>query len=155
MKSYLSKSAPGAKIFPTASGCVRPRAHQHSHRRARPKFPTPFSMPTLLRPRMGALHFGSGSAGLVWCLRNNYTFAAMDFGRRLGASDEHIPKWICEEQATTPPPKRHAALWVALKLAWGFVARSVEYRWDTLPPSRLAQGQFERNECIAISETPH
>src|SRR5439155_16837889 len=22
---------------------------------------------------------------LVWCLRNNYTFAAMDFGRRLGA----------------------------------------------------------------------
>jgi len=28
---------------------------------------------------------------LVWCLRNNYTFAAMDFGRRLGASDEHIP----------------------------------------------------------------
>src|SRR5439155_22303354 len=26
---------------------------------------------------------------------------------------------------------------------------------DTLPPSRLAPGQFERNECIAISETPH
>src|SRR5438034_445264 len=65
---------------------------------------------------------------LVWCLRNNYTFAAMDFGRRLGASDEHIPKWICKERATTPPPKRHAALRVALKLAWGFVARSVEYR---------------------------
>src|SRR5207248_11288379 len=33
---------------------------------------------------------------LVRCLRNNYTFAAMDFGRRLGASDEHIPKWICK-----------------------------------------------------------
>src|SRR5438093_6198846 len=66
---------------------------------------------------------------LVWCLRNNYTFAAMDFGRRLGASDEHIPKWICKERATTPPPKRHAALRVALKLAWGFVAQSVEYRW--------------------------
>src|SRR5207249_1492271 len=64
----------------------------------------------------------------VWCLRNNYTFAAVDFGRRLGASDEHIPKWICEERATTPPPKRHAALRVALKLAWGFVAQSVEYR---------------------------
>src|SRR5438445_3863668 len=60
---------------------------------------------------------------LVWCLRNNYTFAAMDFGRRLGASDEHIPQWICKERATTPPPKRHAALRVALKLAWGFVAR--------------------------------
>src|SRR5439155_1552264 len=59
---------------------------------------------------------------LVWCLRNNYTFAAMDFGRRLGASDEHIPQWICKERATTPPPKRHAALRVALKFAWGFVA---------------------------------
>src|SRR3989441_11249054 len=65
---------------------------------------------------------------LVWCLRNNYTFAAMDFGRRLGASDEHIPPWICEERATTPPPKRQAALRLALKLAWGFVAQSVEYR---------------------------
>src|SRR5439155_25943647 len=92
---------------------------------------------------------------LVWCLRNNYTFAAMDFGWRLGASDEHIPKWICKERATTPPPKRHAALRVALKLAWGFGAQSVEYLWDTLPPSRLAPGQLERNECIAISETPH
>src|SRR5439155_721789 len=56
---------------------------------------------------------------LVWCLRNNYTFAAMDFGRRLGASDEHIPQWICKERATKPPPKRHAALRVAPKLAWG------------------------------------
>ena len=92
---------------------------------------------------------------LVWCLRNNYTFAAMDFGRRLGASDEHIPQWICKERATTPPPKRHAALRVALKWAWGFVAPSVEYRCGYLPPSRLAPGQFERNECIAISETPH
>src|SRR2546428_13125775 len=70
---------------------------------------------------------------LVWCPRNNYTFAAMDFGRRLGASDEHIPQWICKERATTPPPKRHAALWVALKLAWGFVAQSVEYRWGYTP----------------------
>src|SRR5213083_1047223 len=70
---------------------------------------------------------------LVCCLRNNYTFAGMDFGRRLGASDEHIPKWICEERATTPPPKRHAALRVALKLAWGFVAQSVEYRWGYTP----------------------
>src|SRR5207245_10403522 len=26
---------------------------------------------------------------------------------------------------------------------------------DTLPPSRLAPGQFERNECIVISETQH
>jgi len=79
------------------------------------------------------LHFGCGHAALVWCLRNNYTFAAMDFGRRLGASDEHIPQWICEERATTPPPKRHAALRVALKLAWGFVAQSVEYRRGYTP----------------------
>src|SRR2546426_10806747 len=70
---------------------------------------------------------------LVWCLRNNYTFAAMDFERRLGASDEHIPQWICKERATTPPPKRQAALRVALKLAWGFVAPSVEYRWGYTP----------------------
>src|SRR6058998_3635320 len=70
---------------------------------------------------------------LVWYPRNSYTFAAMDFGRRLGASDEHIPKWICEERATTPSPKRHAALRVALKLAWGFVAQSVEYRCGYTP----------------------
>src|SRR5205809_1562982 len=51
-----------------------------------------------------------GNENLVWCLRNNYAFAAMDFGRRLGlrraqssrASDEHISKWICQERATTP-----------------------------------------------------
>jgi len=74
----------------------------------------------------------------VWCLRNNYAFAAMDFGRRLAASDEHIPKWICEERATTPPPKRQAALRVALKLAWGFVAQSVEYRWRYTPLLRAS-----------------
>src|SRR5436189_5721025 len=74
-----------------------------------------------------------GEAMLVWCLRNNYTFAAMDFGRRPGASDEHIPQWICEEQATTPPAKRHAALWVAPNLARGFVAQSVDYRCGYTP----------------------
>src|SRR6059036_2762929 len=79
------------------------------------------------------MRFSMRRQWLVWCLRNNYTFAAMDFGRRLGASDEHIPQWICEERATTPPPKRHAALRVALKLAWGFVAQSVEYRRGYTP----------------------
>ena len=59
---------------------------------------------------------------------NTHTFAAMDFERRLDASDEHIPKWICKERATTPPSKRHAARRVAPNLACGFVARSVEYR---------------------------
>src|SRR5437667_2065354 len=80
-----------------------------------------------MRKTKGGLYTKRGL--LVWCLRNSYTFAAMDFGRRLGASDEHIPKWICKERATTPPHKRHAALRAALKLAWGFVAQSVEYRW--------------------------
>src|SRR3989454_12217161 len=121
-----------------------------------------FCRHSMLRVNNRTANQSVSRASLVWCLRNNYTFAAMDFGRRLGASDEHIPKWICKERATTPPPKRHAALRVALKLAWGFVAQSVEYRWgylpagrQALPPSRLAQGQFERNECIVISETPH
>src|SRR5216684_351046 len=81
---------------------------------------------------LGSLRCGN-ERHLVWCFRNNYTFAAMDFGRRLGASDEHIPQWICEERATTPPPKRQAALRVALKLAWGFVAQSVEYRCGYTP----------------------
>jgi len=64
---------------------------------------------------------------------NTHTFAAMDFGRRLGASDEHIPQRICKERATTPPAKRHAALWVAPNLARGFVARSVGYRCGYTP----------------------
>src|SRR6266567_7795291 len=50
--------------FPTSSECARPRAQQHVHGRAPLKFPRPFSMRTLLRPRTGALHFGSGCAGL-------------------------------------------------------------------------------------------
>src|SRR5256884_9917204 len=74
-----------------------------------------------------------GEAMLVWCLRNNYTFAAMDFRRRLGASDEHIPQWICKERATTPPPKRHSALRGALKLASGLVAPSFEHRCGYTP----------------------
>src|SRR5437016_9433491 len=74
----------------------------------------------------------------MWCLRNIYTFAAMDFGRRLGArcfrtGTRAYPAVDPWERATTPPPKRHAALRVALKLAWGFVAQSVEYRWGYTP----------------------
>src|SRR5437667_11485323 len=44
-----------------------------------------------------------------------------------------VPTRRDKERATTPPPKRHAALRVALKLAWGFVAQSVEYRWGYTP----------------------
>src|SRR3989441_12590438 len=73
-----------------------------------------------------------GCALVVYFI-NTHTFAAMDFGRRLGASDEHIPKWIRKERATTPPSKRHAARRVAPNLACGFVARSVEYRCGYTP----------------------
>src|SRR5437867_13154262 len=66
-------------------------------------------------------------------------------GKARGASaraPEHIPKWICEERATTPPPKSQSALRVALKLASGFVAQSAEYRCGYTPslaprPSRI------------------
>src|SRR5437667_4042303 len=64
-----------------------------------------------------------GDEYLVLCLRNGWCFAARDFRSRRGASDEHIPKWICKERATKPGPKRPAALRVAPRLACGFVAR--------------------------------
>src|SRR3989449_5228340 len=60
---------------------------------------------------------------LVLCLLNGWCFAARVFRSRRGASDEHIPKWICKERATKPGAKRTAALWVAPSLACGFVAR--------------------------------
>src|ERR671936_2576640 len=72
-------------------------------------------------------------ADLVVININTVTFAAMDFGRRLGASDAHIPQRICKERATTPPPKRHAALRVAPNLARGVVARALEYRCGYTP----------------------
>ena len=34
---------------------------------------------------------------LVLCLLNGWCFAARVFRSRRGASDEHIPKWICKE----------------------------------------------------------
>src|SRR5438477_12772289 len=54
---------------------------------------------------------------------NTMTFAARDFSARRGASDEHIPKWICEERATKSGRKRTAAPRVAPNLACGVVAR--------------------------------
>src|SRR5213593_3761034 len=60
---------------------------------------------------------------LVLCLLNGWCFAARIFLSRRGASDEHIPQWICKERATKPGAKRTAALWVAPSLACGFVAR--------------------------------
>ncbi|PYK97260.1 MAG: hypothetical protein DME19_16930 [Verrucomicrobia bacterium] len=86
---------------------------------------------------------------------NTHTFAAMDFGRRLGASDEHIPQRICKEQATTPPAKRHAALRVAPNLARGSLLGRSSIAADTLPPSRLATGQIGRNERMRIYEIDH
>src|SRR6185436_6315020 len=54
---------------------------------------------------------------------NTVTFAARDFSARRGASDAHIPKWICKERATKSGRKRTAALRVAPNLACGGVAR--------------------------------
>src|SRR6185503_6444425 len=54
---------------------------------------------------------------------NTMTFAARDFSARRGASDAHIPKWICKERATKSGRKRTAALRVAPNLAGGSVAR--------------------------------
>src|SRR5436309_7813333 len=100
-------------------------------------YPTSTDASAMTTPRKRradwTMRFSMRRQSLVWCLRNTYTFAAMDFGRRLGASDEHIPQWICKERATTPPSKRHAALRVAPNLARGFVARSVEYRCGYTP----------------------
>src|SRR5438094_7581367 len=39
----------------------------------------------------------SDSVALVLCLLNGWCFAARVFRSRRGASDEHIPKWICKE----------------------------------------------------------
>jgi len=55
------------------------------------------------------------------------TFAARDFSARHGASDEHIPKWICEERATKSGRKRTAARRVAPNLACGVVARRLTH----------------------------
>src|SRR5258705_9068186 len=57
---------------------------------------------------------------------NTMTFAARDFSARRGASDEHIPQWICEERATKSGRKRTAARRVAPNLACGFVARRLQ-----------------------------
>src|SRR5213593_3891227 len=58
-------------------------------------------------------HFLRRAARLVLCLLNGWCFAARIFRSRRGASDEHIPQWICKERATKPGAKRTAALWVA------------------------------------------
>jgi len=79
----------------------------------------------------------------------------MDFGRRLGASDEHIPQWICKERATTPPAKRHAALRVAPNLTRGFVARSVEYRCGYTPSLAPRHGSnWAQRTCAYLWNRP-
>ena len=69
---------------------------------------------------------------------NSVTFAARSFRPRQGASDEHIPKWICKERATPPGPKRTAARRVAPNLAWGFVARRSQPHWRGMLPPRAS-----------------
>src|ERR1041385_8876950 len=65
---------------------------------------------------------------VVSCLISVECFAARMFPSRRGASDEHIPQWICKERATKPGAKKTAALWVASSLACGFVARRSQPR---------------------------
>src|SRR6185503_11420665 len=66
---------------------------------------------------------------LVGHFINTVTFAARDFLARRGASDEHIPQWICKERATKSGRKRTAARRVALNLACGCVARRLQTHW--------------------------
>src|SRR5438067_7923483 len=65
-------------------------------------------------------------------------FAARDFSPRRGASDEHIPQWICEERATKSGRKRTAARRVAPNLACGFVARRSQPHWRGMLPPRAS-----------------
>src|SRR6185436_13097816 len=75
-------------------------------------------------------HGRSLRAGWSWHLVvmniNTMTFAARDFSARRGASDEHIPQWICKERATKSGRKRTAARRVAPNLACGCVARRLQ-----------------------------
>src|SRR6187431_504659 len=84
-----------------------------------------------------------------------YTLAARDFLARRGASDEHIPQWICEERATKSGRKRTAARRVAPNLACGCVARRYRPTVGYAPSSRLATGQIGRNERHRIYVHDH
>src|SRR5260370_6211708 len=86
---------------------------------------------------------------------NPMTFAARDFSPRRGASDEHIPPWICKERATKSGRKRPAALRVAPNLACGFVARRLQPTTGDAPSLRLATGQIGRNERHRIYAHDH
>src|SRR6266568_4852839 len=69
---------------------------------------------------------------------NTMTFAARDSSARRGASDEHIPKWICEERATKSGRKRTAARRVAPNLACGVVARRLQPHLGGMRPPRAS-----------------
>ncbi|PYM16268.1 MAG: hypothetical protein DME18_01910 [Verrucomicrobia bacterium] len=100
-------------------------------------------------------HFPEVSRHQVVYFMNTHTFAAMDFGRRLEASDEHIPSGSVrsEQRRLRPkdmPPSGLRPIWpVALLLARSSIAA------DTLPPSRLATGQIGCNERVRIHEIDH
>ena len=82
---------------------------------------------------------------------NTMTFAARDFSARRGASDEHIPQWICKERATKSGRKRTAALRVAPNLACGCRCSSVT---DPLrgmrPPRALPQAKLGATNVIVF-----
>src|SRR5437879_594553 len=86
---------------------------------------------------------------------NPMTFAARNFSLRRGASDEHIPPWICKERATKSGRKGPAALRVAPNLACGFVARVTAPPLGDAPSSRLTTDQIGRNERHRIYVHDH
>src|ERR1051326_2657634 len=94
-------------------------------------------------------------AQLVLCPLNGWCFAARIFGSRRGASDEHIPQWICKERATKPgrkalPPFGVRPVWLVASLLVGHSPTAGDAR-----SSRLATGQTGRNKTPAIQETQH
>src|SRR6266853_3842593 len=82
---------------------------------------------------------------------NTMTFAAKNFSARRGVSDEHIPKWICEERATKSGRKRTAARGGAPNLACGVVAPSVTAPlWGMRPPRASPQAKLGATNVIVF-----
>ena len=78
-------------------------------------------------------------------LRNTYTFAAMDFGRRLGARDEHIPSRHVgirsEQQRLRPkdrPPPGCAEIGLGLRCSVGRVSLGIHSLPRASPQANLS-----------------
>ena len=124
-----------------------PRPHPANRRfsrtaRAKPMVPR---VSCAFASRTGTPVFGHRKVGLDQCQWGQVvmniktmTFAARGFLPRRGASDEHIPQWICEKRATKSGRKGPAARRVAPNLACGVVARRLQTHWRGMLPSRAS-----------------